>query len=58
MKEEGKTDPVMQLSNYRESPCQAPDADLRELKHVWKVHESAFGSLTISCEFKSFIFLN
>lgn len=58
MKEERQIDQVIQLSNYRQSPCQFPDVDFGELKYVWKVHESGFGSLTINCEFKSFIFFN
>lgn len=58
IKEERKIDQVIQLSNSRPSPCQFPDADFWELKYIWKVHESGFGSLTINCEFKSFIFFN
>ena len=58
MKEERKIDQVIQLSNYRQSPCQFPDADFGELQYVWKVHESGFGSLAINCEFKLFIFFN
>lgn len=58
MEEERKTDRVIQLSNYRQSPWQFPGADFGELEDVWKVHESGFGSLTINCEFKSFIFFN
>lgn len=57
-KEERKMDQAVQLSNYRQNPRQFPDTDFGELEHVWKVHESGFGSLTINCEFKSFIFLN
>lgn len=57
-KEEKKIDQAFQLNNYRQNPCQFRDTDFGELEHIWKVHESGFGSLTINCEFKSFIFLN
>lgn len=56
--EERKIEQVIQLSNYSLNPCQFPDADFGELEHIWKVHESGIGSLTVNCEFKSFIFFN